>query len=363
MWTKTSWRVMPWRADMLAEWRTNERAHGVSALVGIAVLMAACAGAAGPRPGSVPRTNLVTGSTGSTWYTIGSALAEKANLQFTGYPVTAVPGAGGVSNPVRVSMTGTDLGISYGPFLRAAYLGERPFRESLPQLRVVAVLVLNTLHVIANESLGFHAVTDLRDLDRAIRLGSGPPGSGELFCVTALLDLFGTNLDQWRDRGNLLRLSGTTQRFEDWSDARLDVAVTFINDPSPQLTELMLTRPGRLLSVPQHVRDELKRRWGFVEIEVAANTYPNQPYSVQTVGLPSILFAVDGTHEPIVYALTKALYENQSYLRKVQPAFARWEPRQLPNDLGLPFHAGALRYYREAGIDPSVAAVTSDQAR
>lgn len=332
-------------------------------MLAVVLTAAGCAGPSGPRAGSVPRTNLVTGSTGSTWYTIGSAIAEKANLQFNGYPVTAVPGAGGVSNPVRVSMTGTDLGISYGPFLRAAYRGEPPFREPLPKLRVVAVLVLNTLHVIANESLGLQSVADLRDLTRRVRLGSGPPGSGELFCVTALLDLFGTNLDQWRARGNLLRLSGTTQRFEDWSDGRLDLAVTFINDPSPQLTELMLTRPGQLLSVPAGVRDELKRRWGFVDVDVPANAYPNQPHSVQTVGLPSILFAVEGADESIVYAVTKALYENQPFLRKTQPAFERWNPRDLPTGLGAPFHSGAIRYYREAGIDVDVSLQASAQGR
>ena len=323
-------------------------------IVGTLLLAAACAKPATQGGRSAPRTNLITGSTGSTWYTLGSAIAEKANLQFVGYPVTAVPGAGGVSNPVRVSMTGTDLGISYGPFLRAAYRGEPPFHHPIPTLRVVAVLILNTLHVIASESLGLQSVRGLQSMSRSVRLGSGPPGSGELFCVTALLDVFGTNLDTWRAQGHLLRLAGTTQRFEDWSDGRLDLAVTFINDPSPQLTELMLTRPGRLLDVPPDIRSELTRRWGFVAIDVPPNTYPNQPYRVQTVGLPSILFAAEGTDESIVYGVTKALYEHQPYLRKIQPAFERWDPRELPTTPGVPFHPGALRYYREAALDTGI---------
>lgn len=313
---------------------------------------------------SVPRTNIVTGSTGSTWYTMGSALAEKANQSFAGYPVTAVPGAGGVSNPVRVSMTGTDLGISYGPFLRAAYRGEPPFREPIPRLRVVASLVLNTLHVVANPSLGLSSVRDVGTTGRGVRMGAGPPGSGDLFCLTALLEVLGVSVDDWQQRGGILRLAATGQRFDDWKDGRLDLAVSFINDPSPQLSELMLTRPGRLLPVPPDIREALTERWGFVSVRVPPDTYPNQDYAIDTVALPSILFAVDTTDASIVYAVTKALYEQQDYLLKVQPAFEHWDPRALPREPEVPFHDGALRYYREQGFHSShLESGTQNQAR
>ena len=124
-----------------------------SSLSACLVAVVSCSGPAADGKKPPPRTNIITGSTGSTWYTIGSGLAEKANVFFDGHPITAVPGAGGVSNPVRAAMTGVDLGISYGPFLRAAYRGEAPFREALPQLRVVATLVLNTLHVLSSPEL------------------------------------------------------------------------------------------------------------------------------------------------------------------------------------------------------------------
>ena len=316
----------------------------------IALGLCACSGSPSAESTSVPRTNLVTGSTGSTWYTIGSAIAEKANLSFAGYPVTAVPGAGGVSNPVRVSMTGAGLGMSYGPFIRAAYRGEAPFRQAYPQLRVIAYLAQNTLNVIARDSLGLESLGDLGRLARPIRVGSGPPGSGELFCLTTLLELSGTDLESWRRQGNVLRLSGTAQRFEDWGDDRLDVAMAFINNPAPQLTELMVSRPGRMLSVPPDLRRKMTERWGFADVTIPSGTYPNQPYDVHTVSLSSVLFAVEGTNDSIVYAVTKALYENQPFFRRILTAFERWDPHSLPTQPGVPFHPGALRYYRDAGI-------------
>jgi TRAP transporter TAXI family solute receptor len=301
-----------------------------------------------------PRTNIITGSTGSTWYTIGSGLAEKANLLFEGHPITAVPGAGGMSNPVRVSMTGMDVGISYGPFLRAAFLGELPFREGLPQLRVVATLILNTLHVVARPDLELATVADVVESGGGLRVGAGMPGSGDLFCFTTLLSELGTTVEEWEKRGNVLRLSGTTQRFDDYKDGHLEVAVTFINDPSPQLTELMVSRRGRFLPVPSELRAKLVQKMGFRELTVGPGSYPAQDYPIETVALPAILFTVEGVEESIVYALTRALYDNQPYMQKVHPGFNQWDPADLPHEVQVPFHPGAVRFYRERGLlEPS----------
>lgn len=323
------------------------------ALIGLTIICATLALGCRPaenRSARVPRTNIITGSTGSTWYMVGSALAEKANLPFDGHPITAVPGAGGVSNPVRVSMSGTDLGISYGPFLAAAYRGEAPFHEPIPRLRVVASLILNTLHVLAQPRLELASVRDLTALNRSVRLGSGPPGSGDLFCLSALLEILGSDLDAWQQEGHVLRLAATGQRFDDWKDGRLDIAITFVNDPSPQLTELMVSRPARFLSIPEDLRHSLRERWGFVALTVAPGSYPNQGDAVETVGLPSILFTVAEVDDAIVYAVVKALYENQDYMQKVHPGFERWDRMVLPDDLEIPLHPGAARYYREVGL-------------
>ena len=317
----------------------------VASLVGVGCKLDGNDG--GSRP---PRTNIVTGSTGSTWYTMGSGIAEKANAFFEGHPITAVPGAGGVSNPVRVSMTGVDLGISYGPFLRAAYHGDAPFRKAYPQLRLVAALIFNTLHVVASRDLHLETVSDLKTLDDAVRMGSGIPGSGELFCLTALLEVMGPDLDRWQEGGPVLRLSATSQRFDDWKDERLEVAMTFVNDPSPQLMELMTTRPGVFLPVPVELQRALAERWGFRSFIVESGTYPNQDYTVETVALPSILLTVAEVDESLVYAITKALYENQDYMRNIHPGFEHWEPSDLPDDVLVPYHPGAVQYYRELGL-------------
>jgi TRAP-type uncharacterized transport system substrate-binding protein len=37
-------------------------------------------------------------------------------------------------------------------------------------------------------------------------------------------------------------------------------------------------------------------------------------------------------------------------MQKVHPGFKHWDPRDLPTEVEVPFHPGALRYYREKGL-------------
>jgi TRAP-type uncharacterized transport system substrate-binding protein len=52
----------------------------------------------------------------------------------------------------------------------------------------------------------------------------------------------------------------------------------------------------------------------------------------------------------VVYAVTKAVFENFDEFKKLHPAFAHLDPKQMISaGLSAPLHEGALRYYREKG--------------
>jgi TRAP-type uncharacterized transport system substrate-binding protein len=107
------------------------------------------------------------------------------------------------------------------------------------------------------------------------------------------------------------------------------------------------------LSVSNDVRSELQARWGVKALSIVANTYPTQEEVVETAGLEFGLFATADVSSELVYALVKTIAENKAYLESVHVGFKTWEPRDMPLNLGVPRHPGAIRYYRERGwIDP-----------
>jgi TRAP transporter TAXI family solute receptor len=101
------------------------------------------------------------------------------------------------------------------------------------------------------------------------------------------------------------------------------------------------------------VRRELQDRWGVKALSIAANTYPKQDAEVETAGLEFGLFTTADVSAELVYGLVKTIAENRAYLESVHVGFKTWEPRDMPQNLGVPRHPGAIRYYQERGwMDP-----------
>lgn len=316
-------------------------------------MIVACSSCGPADPNAIPRTNLITGSTGSSWYRIGSAIAERTNSGFEGQPITAIPGAGGVSNPARVGQMPGDLGLSFMPFLRAAYLGEVPYPRSFPELRHVATLLRNKFHVVASGAVSIESLADIGKRRMGVRIGTGPPGSGEEFLLKECLSSWGVTYEDIRRWGGRVEYLGSGERADLFRDNHIDIITFHTVNPSSLVTELMLSRPARLLSVRDDVRRQLNVRWGVKALSIVANTYPTQGETVETAGLEFGLFTTADVSAELVYALVKTIAENKSYLESVHVGFKTWEPRDMPSNLGVPRHPGAVRYYRERGwMDP-----------
>ena len=55
--------------------------------------------------------------------------------------------------------------------------------------------------------------------------------------------------------------------------------------------------------------------------------------------------------DQVVYEVTRAVFENLDDFRKLHPAFANLDPKKMVSDgLSAPLHDGAMKYYREAGL-------------
>jgi len=317
-----------------------------SALLLAAIAAGACDGGSDTR---MTRVNLITGSTGGDWYRIGSAIAEMTNEAFEGRPITAVPGAGGVSNPARIGRMPGDLGVSFGPFLDAAYHGRPPYREAFPHLRHVATLLTMKLHFIVADRPDLTSLERLLAERRPLRIGTGPPGSAEEFLLRETLAALGVGYEDLKAWGGRVDLLGSAERADVFRDRHVDAIVFNMIEGGPVVTELMLAQPARLLEIPPVARRTLGERWGVAETVISSGVYPGQTAPVTTVAIPFGIFASDDVPEPLVHELTRTIAERTARLQKVHPSFANWDPRQMVGGSTVPLHPGAARYYQERG--------------
>jgi TRAP-type uncharacterized transport system substrate-binding protein len=53
------------------------------------------------------------------------------------------------------------------------------------------------------------------------------------------------------------------------------------------------------------------------------------------------------------YKIAKVLYEEQDKLAAIAKTFARYDKAKLGREHGVPFHPGAIKFYREQGVWPA----------
>ena len=90
---------------------------------------------------------------------------------------------------------------------------------------------------------------------------------------------------------------------------------------------------------------------------IATGAYPSLTVDYHTVGLFNFVVANQDLPDDLVYRVVKAAFDKHAQLVKAHPAAGETIPANINRDTFLPIHPGALRYYREIGIDvPAVLA-------
>ena len=120
--------------------------------------------------------------------------------------------------------------------------------------------------------------------------------------------------------------------------------------PIPALKDLAAELPLRLLALtPDQVQKELKSDGTTVPATIPKGTYPGIDQDIQTVALPAAIYTTKEMTNETAYRITKAFWTGRAMLAQSAPAWQAVIPDLLPW-IGTRLHAGALRYYREAGI-------------
>lgn len=297
----------------------------------------------------IPKMTISTGSVGAGWYTTCSSIADWVNAQVEGYPITAVPGAGGVGNPMRVAKGDADIGVSYGPFLILARDGKVPYEQKYPNLKSICSLIANSHHFLVAKKIEATTLKDVVDKKIGLKMASAFPGATDFFVLEQIFAELGItvkNIGKW---GGSVQLIGTSGRVDLWKDRHIDALHSLIEFPAAAITEALASRPGRLLGLTESVRDMLAKKFGFIKVEIPPGTYPGQDYPVPTVKLAMVLFATSDAPEEAIYLITKTVAESQERFRQAYGAFKYWKAEDMIEGLGIPVHEGALKYYKERG--------------
>ena len=106
-----------------------------------------------------------------------------------------------------------------------------------------------------------------------------------------------------------------------------------------------------ILDWTQEQMDQINSRYPLWDwYDFPPGTYPNQTEPVRTIASPNVLVTRADIPEEHVYQITRVIWENLATLQEIHGATNDMRLDIAIAGLGAPLHPGALRYYREQGL-------------
>lgn len=335
---------------------------GFSALSGViramAVGLVLATGAGSAQAGEIRYFTIGTAGVGGTYFPLAGTIAnsisnppgsrecnEGGSCGVPGLVAVAQSSHGSVSNVSAIISGGLSSGFSQSDVAYWAYSGTGTFegQEPMRDLRVIAALYPEHVHLIASKASGIASVTDLKGK----RVSLDKTDSGTYPDALLVLEAFGLSIDD---------IIVEHLKPEDAADAlrndRVDALFFVSGYPARAITELAGTAEIVLVPISGPEVDGMLREHSFFTGDaIPDGAYPDVA-GVETVAVGAQWLTRLELEEDLIYQITKALWNPTTRkLLDVGHAKGAEVMRETALDgIGIPLHPGAERYYREAGM-------------
>lgn len=296
---------------------------------------------------------LTTATTGGTYYPVGVALATIAHAQLNeskGISLTAISSAGSLENVKLLRDNQAQFALLQGPFGAWSWNGEGPVSKPQTHVRSVSAMWQNVEHfVLLSELAATGQIMDLDGLD-GDRYVLGARNSGAEQTGRFILDTLGID---YENKFNLAYMGygPTTSAIQDGNIVGMNIPA---GAPVSSITQAYALLGDRMtiLSWTQETLDKLNAKYPLWDwYDFPPGTYPNQNQLIRTIGSPNVLVTRSDIPEDVVYNVTKVIWENLATLQEIHGATKDMRLEIAVDGLGAPLHPGAIRYYREVGLD------------
>lgn len=290
-------------------------------------------------PAQAEELKLMTGPQGGVWVPLGGQLKNMWEKAIPGLSVQTLPGAG-ISNVRAVNDGKADIGFGNSITTVDAVAGRDPFKEPHKNVCNVATLYPQYFQVVVLANGGINSLADLKGKSLTTQVRGN---TGELI-TQHILKVAGLSYKDLK-----VSFSSYTDSIAQMQDGHAQVFTLGTTVPSGAVMDLAANREIRLLDLSEHLADMRKINPGYTLVNVKAGTYPKQAKDVQVIGYATHVVASCKLKDDHVYAMTKAMAANVKDMAAINKAMGELTPAAMAEDIGVPFHPGAAKFYKEAG--------------
>lgn len=299
-----------------------------------------------------------TGGTSFTYYPVGGVIAnaiskppgsrecgEGGSCGVEGLIASAVSSRGSVDNINAILSGLRDSGFAQSDVAYWAYTGTgtREGEDPATDLRTIAALFEEHIHLVAMADSGITSVADLAGL----RVSLDEPGSGTYVDANLILEAAGLSQDDI----TVEALKGSAAA-EALRNGQIDAFFAVAGYPTGAVVELASAADVMIVPIDGDVAAALTDNYGFfANSEIPEGTYEGVA-GAATISVGAQWFTSASADEELIYSITEALWNDESR-RLLDVGHAKGATITLEsalNGVGVPLHPGAERFYREAGL-------------
>jgi len=284
---------------------------------------------------------MMTGPQGGVWIPLGGQLKDMWEKAVGGLSVQALPGAG-IANVRGIEEGKADIGFGNSISTVDALAGNAPFTKKHGNVCNIATLYPQYFQVVTRADANINSVKDLKGkgVTTQQRGNTGEAITGHMLKVAGM---------GYNDvKMSFVSYTDSVTQMQDGHAVAFTLGTTI---PSGSVMDLAAARDIKLLDMTDMYDDMRKINPGYTLVTVPKGTYPKQDKDVKVIGYATHIVASCKLPEEMVYNMTKTMAANVANMVAVNKAMAGLTPKAMAEDIGVPFHPGAAKFYKEAGVD------------
>ena len=318
------------------KWQMKSHAKTIGLALGLTVALAGTVLAADLK--------MMTGPQGGAWVPLGGQLKDMWEKAVPGTNVQSLPGAG-IANVRGIEEAKSDIGFGNSISTVDAIAGKAPFNKPHNNVCNIATLYPQYFQVVVRADAGINSVKDLKGKSIAAQ----PRGNTAEEITKHILQVNGLTYND--AKMSFVSYTDAVAQVQDGHAHAFTLGTTI---PSGAVMDLASARDIKLLDLAGDLEAMRKLNPGYTLNNVPKGTYPKQDRDIKVIGYATHIVASCKLPEATVYGMTKAIAANTQTMASIVKDIRGLTPKGMAEDIGVPFHPGAARFYKEAGINVNV---------
>jgi TRAP transporter TAXI family solute receptor len=289
-----------------------------------------------------------TGGVTGVYYPTGGAICRLVNKTRKEHGIRcSVESTGGsVYNLNTIRAGELDMGVAQSDWQYHAYHGTSKFKNQGPNkdLRAVFSVHPEPFTVVARSDSGIKNFMDLKGK----RVNIGNPGSGQRGTMEIAMDAVGMTEKDFK----LAAALKSSEQSTALCDNKVDAIIFTVGHPNGSIKEATTSCDSVLVTVDGPAIDKLVADNDYYRTAtIPGGMYRGTDADTKTFGVGATFVSSTNVPENVIYNVVKAVFENFDDFKKLHPAFGVLKKEEMIKDgLSAPLHAGAVKYYKEAGL-------------